>query len=248
MWRVLPWLLILVVAAAEVSAQKPPQPTGSVTAGPWQITWSPTGASARNRVSGLTLKLYDNEGDDTDYRRSYLVSVVGPVVSVQTDYNSESGPMHSSSGTWLEASRLEERVSFAQITDLFDSHDVLRALLRVKRIRCALEGQAPTSLDELVQQLPVECWTNWSSLLGSYAIMSARRDIAVVRFSVVHGCELAAGTVTAFDVRLRIPRSKRRWFAEARAAGTLGMAPTAEDSWGGKCPPAVEQGDEADER
>jgi hypothetical protein len=237
MSEVLAWLLVLVAAAAEVSAENPPQPTGAVTAGPWRITWSPTGASATNRVSGLDLKLFENEGDDaSDYRRSYLVSVVGPVVSVQTHYNSESGPMHSSSGTWLEASRLEERMSFAQITDLFDSHDVLRALLRVKRIRCALEGQVPTSLDELVEQLPIECWTNWSSLLKSFAVMSARRDTAIVRFSVVHGCELAAGTVTAFDVRLPIPKSKRGWFAEARAAGTLGMASTADDTWRGECP------------
>ena len=88
-----------------------------------------------------------------------------------------------------------------------------------------------------MEQLPTECWTLWSELLGSFAVMSARRDTAVVRFSVKHGCELAAGTVTAFDVRLRIPESKRRWFAEAKAAGTLGMAPTAEDTWGGQCPP-----------
>ena len=238
MSRVLPWLVILAATAAEVAAQTPPHPTGAVSAGPWRITWSSTGASARNRASGQVVKLYDNEGDHTDYHRSYLVSVVGPVVSVQTHYNSESGPAHSSSGRWLEALRLEQRVGRAQVTDLFDSDDVLRALLQVERIRCALEGHVPSSLDELVQQLPMECWTQWSLLLESFAVMSVQRDTAVVSFSVPHGCELAAGNVTRFDLRLRIPETRRRWFAEARAARTLGMAPTAEDSWGGKCPSA----------
>ena len=192
---------------------KPESSRGHAAVGAWLITWSSTGTKA---VNG---------GTHEELRFGPLVSLVGSVLSYVDSYTSEGGA-HPSSGCSLQAANLGKKQSRAKITELFEQDAVVLALANAWPVMTDLRGPLPSDLAELQKRLGVSCAVDWEDLPFSFAVMDLRKDTAVVRFGLGHGCEAARGNNTQFDVLIPVPPDRQRWFRDAAARRTLGVTET----------------------
>jgi hypothetical protein len=149
------------------------------------------------------------------YRSSHhLLSAVANVISFTEGYEG-SGGMHPIYGLRYSTIDLETGEP-ADITQLFDEHDVVKALRHDPLIIKYLAGAKPTSLEELMLELPFPCEIDFSDLRSAFRIVAVGRETAQVQLGLGHGCETMRGTFTTVDIELPIPNDLREAFLEAQ--------------------------------
>ncbi len=157
---------------------------------------------------------------DTKITASYdfqVLSLVGPVLSIEEDDYCDCGGAHPTAGKLFRAIDLKQSHASeavpAQITSLFPAESVLKALLADSVVKKVLPaGKKPELLDALVKALAMktvqvgECDYYFpEELLSRFAVFDVKGTQAAVRFSLSHESEICRGQMTQIGVELPIP-------------------------------------------
>lgn len=163
----------------------------------------------------------DASGQPMQAERTYhVLSAVGPVLSVEQQFDCDCGGAHPSSTKLFRAYDLSkssvEHPVIAKLTDIFPQDALLSALRSDPLVAGALKdaGPPPSSLSELLsaiqfKQVQVkECsYSFGADLLTDFAFYSADADYVSVRISLSHAAEVCRGQMTQIGIRLPIPAS-----------------------------------------
>ncbi len=248
-------IVLLVTSVSFLRADtRAPVSGRAVVVGEWRLFLEPKkGVARRQRPPYERVDLYANwvgllrgaagAGQVNYSLEEALLSVVGPIVSVQHESWSSGGHYRTNHSRRIYAHNLsvhaarlragEEEVppSFdggdvASLTDLFDSALALAAVAKAGPVKAALGSRAPRSWEELREylycpDLPFELSAEWESLTTSFAIMDVSGATARVRFSLDPCCR-ACDYRPEFEVDIPIPSHRRQWFDQAKRDHLLG--------------------------
>ena len=174
--------------------------------------------------------------------RDTLLSVVGPVVSVRSEYSWVARRSGSSRRIYAHSlERVLKRTQNAEpglltafggedeasLADLFDEEAALRALVAAEPVKGALANHTPRSWIEFgkrlyyVWDLPDRYQAEWEAIGSSFAVTDVTRDLARVQFSLDRRCS-ACDLGPEFEVNIPIPARTRAWFDDAKRNHTLG--------------------------
>jgi hypothetical protein len=224
------WGLAILALSGSITSHPQTRTSGHIKSGEWVVHWSSNGAFATHETTPRCVPIFRNSyetgrkeagfqlGPPPEawfYRSSHhLLSAAANAISFTEGYEG-SGGMHPIYGLRYSTIDLETGDS-ADITQLFDEDDVVRALRRDPLIMKYLGGAEPTGLEELVTALEVPCEIDFSDLRSAFRIAAIGRDTAVVQFGLGHGCETMRGNFTTLDIELPIPGDLREVFLEAQ--------------------------------
>ena len=160
---------------------------------------------------------------DSDYRSltsSYayrLLSVVGPVLSIEEEDYCDCGGAHPIAGKMFRAIDLNRSSAAkpvaAKLTDLFSAPAISAALREDRVVKSVLPpGAPPQSLDALLNAVNSksaavgECSYFFpDDLLQHFAIYDLKADRAAVRVSLSHAVEICRGSMIQLGLWLPVP-------------------------------------------
>jgi hypothetical protein len=221
--------------------------------GGFDITWSADDISAR-RVSDGTLVLSLKRDVDAEWgdlaaaepdepvirevEATYrLLSVVGPIVSVEEYWYCDCGGAHPISSRRFIAYDLRRSTPTepraAPITGLLSEADVLRALLADRVVRGTMDSvgvrtaRSLAALVDTISHVPVEAnecfFAVDESFPSAFALHHVDAGRVAVRFGLSHHYEICRGLMTQVGVLVPVPPALRAGLAaaESRRAGFL---------------------------
>jgi hypothetical protein len=158
-----------------------------------------------------------------------VLSLVGPVLSIEEDDYCDCGGAHPTAGKMFRAIDLPgsqaAKAAPEEITSLFPAETVYQALRADSAVKKALPPAAkPESLDALVGALAFqnvdvgECSYYFpKELLSRFAFFDLQGDRVSVRFSLSHASEICRGQMTQIGIELPVPEGLQASFAAAKA-------------------------------
>lgn len=170
---------------------------------------------------------------DSDYRSltaSYvyhLLSVVGPVLSIEEDDYCDCGGAHPTAGKMFRAIDLSKSSAAkpvaAKLTDLFPAPAIAAALGQDRIVKSVLPaGAHPESLDALLSAVNSKSATVGDcsyffpdDLLEHFAIYELKGDRAAVRVSLSHAVEICRGSMIQLGLLLPVPERLQGQFKGA---------------------------------
>lgn len=186
-----------------------PQPT-TVESGGWQISWDDSrGVAHHSERPASQVVLYEQPKgrEDCDYNevKGRVLSVVGDVVSIETDRGWYCGGAHPGHVVRFDTIDLSTGAR-VDIRRLVPETILVAALKQDDVVRAALDGRDPEDLDSLIGQTDGGCEVSYLSLATSFAFYEIRDDQVSVRFGLSHGCEVMRGAITEIEIELPVPR------------------------------------------
>ncbi|HXP85872.1 MAG TPA: hypothetical protein VN841_14205 [Bryobacteraceae bacterium] len=191
-------------------------------------------AAARTEWKKIAI---DSPGQPMQSQTTYrLLSVAGPLLSVEETFYCDCGGAHPSEVKRFRAIDLRQskpdQAAPLALTSVFPAGDIFAALAADKVVAAALKDDArkPRSLDELIkalkfQPVPVgDCsFFFGDDLLSSFALYDVQRERAAVRISLSHQAEVCRGQMTQLGILLPIPEAINAGLeaAKGRRAGFL---------------------------
>lgn len=149
---------------------------------------------------------------ESDYR---LLSVVGPIMSIEEGEECDCGGAHPSEFTGFIAYDLSKSHTTkpvpASLLDYFSAETLYSALIKDPVVKKILANKKPISLSELRQDLPFENYTNGNcdyefgpDFLNHFAFYDHRPGFVSIRISLSHAVETCRGQFTQVGLELPV--------------------------------------------
>jgi hypothetical protein len=157
-----------------------------------------------------------------------VLSLVGPVLSLQEEDYCDCGGAHPTAGKQFRAIDLNSGKP-ALITSTFPAETVFQALGSDAVVNKALPaGAKPATLDALVKSLTMRTVTVGEcdyyfpeELLSRFAFYDVKGDRVAVRFSLSHASEICRGQMTQIGVELAVPSGLDRGLVMAERTAAM---------------------------
>jgi len=207
------------ISVHHVDAGNPPAVIWQGTSGGFDWTWRDSGLSVSRDGGKPRELLHPDPALDScaDAQESYrLVSVVGPLASLEHGTWADCGGAHPSAVTSYEVVDATRPARRTTLLDYFSEADVLGALQADPLVRKALGHVRPATVRELLKFLsgktgggdPEGCGYAFSEgMLASFAFHHVEGGAVAVRIGLSHGCEVMRGNLTQLGLLLPIPRT-----------------------------------------
>ena len=157
-----------------------------------------------------------------------VLSLVGPVLSLQEEDYCDCGGAHPTAGKQFRTIDLNSGRP-ALITSMFQLESVFQALRADAVVKKALAaGPKPATLEALVKSLAMKTVTVGEcdyyfpeELLSRFAFYDVKGDRVAVRFSLSHASEICRGQMTQIGVELPIPARLDRGLVMAERTAAM---------------------------
>jgi hypothetical protein len=207
--------LALIAMTLLLTAAAPASWRGTAAGQPVAITGSDLRVGTAGSLVQAHWQGFDPPQKDEEHEASFqLLSVVGPLVSVETHFSGMSpGAAHPYANAAIRAYDLRRGRKVANLLDWFAPPDVYQALMKDTLVQTALKGHPkPADLTQLLKETAgyqsEDCsWGFDGDLLTAFAFHHVRGKQVAVRFGLTHGCEVARGGLTILAIYLPIPKA-----------------------------------------
>jgi len=208
----------------------------------YRISWTAANLTAKRATGGKLLldvasgakgqwALIAAKPGDHSYTAEYtfrLLSVVGPVLSIEEEDDCDCGGAHPTAFRRFHVVDLRHTEAGPAgptgLDKLFPPEEIRKALLANADIASAVQssGTPPATLTALLKKLTGTSTTGGecqyaldSNLMESYAFEDYADGTATVQFSLPAAAEVCRGDMKVLSIKLPVPASIKAWFTAA---------------------------------